>query len=163
MKAFIKNLFSERYLKPVKAFLSQGLSPLIMARTIAAGCCIGIIPVPGTSTLLCTAVAILFKMNLALIQVINYAVFPLQIILAIPIYKAAAWMINSEMLQDFPETLIAAFNDDWWGAINNSFKVIFTAFLIWLLLSAPLFWLVNKMASAMLLKLKADKGNARDL
>ncbi|HCT70152.1 hypothetical protein SDC9_21773 [bioreactor metagenome] len=163
MKPVIKILLSERYLKPVKAFLSQGLSPLIMARTIAAGCCIGIIPVPGTSTLLCTAVALLFKMNLALIQVINYAVFPLQILLAIPFYKAAAWMINSEMLQDFPETLIAAFNADWWGAINNSFQVIFTAFLIWLLLSVPLFWLVGKIVSAMLLKLKADTDNTRDL
>ncbi len=163
MKPVIKILLSERYLKPVKAFLSQGMSPLIMARTIAAGCCIGIIPVPGTSTLLCTAVALLFKMNLALIQVINYAVFPLQILLAIPFYKAAAWMINSEMLQDFPETLIAAFNADWWGAINNSFQVIFTAFLIWLLLSVPLFWLVGKIVSAMLLKLKADTDNTRDL
>ena len=163
MKPVIKILLSERYLKPVKAFLSQGLSPLIMARTIAAGCCIGIIPVPGTSTLLCTAVALLFKMNLALIQVINYAVFPLQILLAIPFYKAAAWMINSEMLQDFPETLIAAFNADWWGAINNSFQVIFTAFLIWLLLSVPLFWLVGEIVSAMLLKLKADTDNTRDL
>ncbi|GAP44378.1 uncharacterized protein conserved in bacteria [Lentimicrobium saccharophilum] len=163
MKAFIKNLLSESYIKPVKAFLLQGLSPLMMARTIAAGCCIGIIPVPGSSTLLCTAVAILFKMNLALIQVINYAVFPLQILLAIPFYKAAARMINSEMLQDFPETLIAAFNADWWGAINNSFQVIFTAFLIWLLLSVPFFWLVNKIASVLLLKLKADTDNARDL
>ena len=141
MKPVIKILLSERYLKPVKAFLSQGMSPLIMARTIA----------------------LLFKMNLALIQVINYAVFPLQILLAIPFYKAAAWMINSEMLQDFPETLIAAFNADWWGAINNSFQVIFTAFLIWLLLSVPLFWLVGKIVSAMLLKLKADTDNTRDL
>lgn len=163
MKTVIKNLFSERYIRPLKAFLSQGLSPLMMARTIAAGFCIGIIPVPGTSTLLCTAVSLIFRMNLALIQFINYAVFPLQILLVIPFYKAAARMINSGILQDFPGSLIAEFNTDWWGAFNGSFQVILTAFLIWLVLSIPLYLLVRKMTSAILFKLKTSKEKASDL
>jgi hypothetical protein len=87
----------------------------------------------------------------------------LQILLVIPFYKAAARMINSGILQDFPGSLIAEFNTDWWGAFNGSFQVILTAFLIWLVLSIPLYLLVRKMTSAILFKLKTSKEKASDL
>ena len=65
----------------VSTSLKKGMSRKRVSLCIALGITPGIFPVLGTTTVLCAAAAILLRLNLPLIQLVNYAVYPLQLIL----------------------------------------------------------------------------------
>jgi len=69
---------------PVVALLRQGITPERIALSLACGTILSIFPVLGTTTVLCTAVALLWRLNLAAIQAANFAMTPLQLLLIIP-------------------------------------------------------------------------------
>jgi uncharacterized protein (DUF2062 family) len=73
-----------RTILPILALLRVGASPERLAWSIAAGLVIGINPLPGSATLLCLAVAAVFRLNVAASQVANYAIYPLQLLLFVP-------------------------------------------------------------------------------
>ena len=73
-----------RLFRPVLEQLTQGLSPDAIALTIAVGLAIAVIPVVGTTTILCTTAAIVLRLNQPLIQAINYLSFPLQLAFIVP-------------------------------------------------------------------------------
>jgi len=73
-----------RLVRPVVEQLTQGLSPEAIALTIAVGLAIAVIPVVGTTTILCTTAAIVLRLNQPLIQAINYLSFPLQLAFIVP-------------------------------------------------------------------------------
>lgn len=59
--------------------LRRGITPEKVALTIAAGAVLGVFPLLGTTTALCFAAAAALGLNQAVIQVVNYVVYPLQI------------------------------------------------------------------------------------
>jgi uncharacterized protein (DUF2062 family) len=73
--------------EPVVALLLQGLSPEKIALTLAVGLCIAVFPVFGMTTILCTAAAVAFRLNLPLIQAVNLFSAPLQIAFMVPFIR----------------------------------------------------------------------------
>ncbi len=130
----------------------MGLSPERISHTIALGACLGTVPVPGTSTLLCTFVSLAFRLNLPLIQFINYAVFPLQIFLLIPYYKGAAFLTGNQILENFPEVFFETFKENWFEAFFSGIVLIAAAVFIWLLVSVPVYFAIQKITKPILEK-----------
>ncbi len=85
-----------RWLKPFIQLLRQGMSPEKIALTIALGIILGVTPVLGSTTLLCALAAILLRLNLPAIQLVNGVVYPLQFLLLIPFYRLGAWMFRAD-------------------------------------------------------------------
>lgn len=73
-----------RLVQPVIALLSQGITPEKIALSLAIGIVLGVFPVLGSTTLLCAAAAMVFRLNLPAIQLVNYIVYPLQLALFVP-------------------------------------------------------------------------------
>src|SRR6202012_2910085 len=69
---------------PIFALLRRGTSPRKLAWSLAAGLLIGINPIIGSTTVLCLAIAFLFRLNIAASQLANHVVYPLQLLLVIP-------------------------------------------------------------------------------
>ena len=86
-----------QFLKPIVDLLRQGLSPEKIALTIALGVVLGVAPVLGSTTLLCTLAAVTLRLNLPAIQIVNGAVYPLQFALLIPFYRMGTWVFGSEV------------------------------------------------------------------
>ncbi len=85
MKVNVKGFLNTKLLEPIRQQLTQGVSPLGLARTCAAGATISIIPLLGVTTTLCVLVGVRFKLNQALIQVVNYLLYPIQILM-LPVF-----------------------------------------------------------------------------
>jgi uncharacterized protein (DUF2062 family) len=68
----------------------MGASPEKLAWSIAAGLLIGINPILGSTTLLCLALAFIFRLNVAASQLGNHIVYPLELLLIIPFIHAAS-------------------------------------------------------------------------
>ncbi len=71
-----------------------GLPPETIALIFAIGLVFGVFPVYGVPTILCAAVAIVFRLNLPAIQLINQICSPLQLALAIPFGRAGARILG---------------------------------------------------------------------
>jgi uncharacterized protein (DUF2062 family) len=80
---------------PILALLRMGASPEKLAWSIAAGLLIGINPILGSTTILCLALAFLFRLNIAASQIGNHLVYPLEVILIIPFIRMASRIFHT--------------------------------------------------------------------
>jgi uncharacterized protein (DUF2062 family) len=83
----VKAWFKRRLVEPILAQLKQGITPDRLALSVAFGVGFGLFPVLGASTILCAAAAILLRLNMPAIQLVNYALSPLQLLLIIPFVR----------------------------------------------------------------------------
>lgn len=87
--------------------LRQGLTPEKLALSIALGIGLSCFPVFGTTTVLCTAVALALRLNLPAIQVGNYLALPLQLGLFFPFLRLGERLFRAPRLLISPEQLLA--------------------------------------------------------
>ncbi len=139
MKA--SSIFREKIYLPLANLLKQGLSPSKLALVIALGMTLSVFPIIGTTTLLCTLAAILFRLNLPAIQVANYAAFPFQIILFFPFLQIGERISGKSLATISESTLISAFNADFFQAVQELFSYLVLACFGWALASAPIFFI----------------------
>jgi uncharacterized protein (DUF2062 family) len=117
--------------------MKQGMSPGKLSATIAVGSVVGIIPAIGIATLLSTAVAARFRLNIAATVLIVYLMQPLQILLAIPFIKLGIyWFGMSELRLSFAE-MITMFQADWLHALKELWVANLAGISAWALLAIP--------------------------
>src|ERR1041384_3063834 len=90
MNAFLR----KRIIDPIIELLRQGVTPEKIALSLAFGLGFGIFPVLGVSTILCTIVAIVLRLNLPAIQLVNYLASPLQLVLIIPFVRVGEHLLG---------------------------------------------------------------------
>jgi hypothetical protein len=103
----MSTLSQKAILDHLLSVLRQGTTPTRLAITLAAGFCIGCFPVLGTTTVFCIVVALLFRLNQAVIQVGNYLAFPLQLALTIPFLRLGERIFHTPPLPLSPVQLMA--------------------------------------------------------
>ncbi|MFH0736411.1 MAG: DUF2062 domain-containing protein [bacterium] len=129
----LKTIFSNKYVTPVKNLLMQGTSPKLLAIGIAGALVIGLFPVLGSTTLLCTIFAFAFRLNLPLIQLVNFSVYPLQLILIIPFMKMGDLIFGYEKMSYGFNDIIKLISNDTLHAINILWYVTIQAIGVWFL------------------------------
>ena len=82
-----KGFFYRRLVRPILDLLRQGVTPEKMALSLALGGALGVFPALGCTTLLCLIAAIVLRLNLPAIQIVNYFVYPIQIALLVPFFR----------------------------------------------------------------------------
>src|SRR3954469_7270888 len=105
------SLARRKLVDPLLDLLRQGVTPDKIAMSLAFGLGIGIFPVLGVSTILCTVVAIVLRLNLPAIQLVNYLAAPIQLALIIPFVR-----VGEHLLQIAPQPL----------SISEGFKLLAT-------------------------------------
>jgi uncharacterized protein (DUF2062 family) len=122
--------------------LKQGITPRKLALTCALGAVIGTFPLFGTTTALCFGVAIALRLNIAIIQLVNYMLAPLQILLILPFIKVGT---NVFGLSPFPyssEQLLDLFRNEFWLLMKEGGVALMAGVGMWILFSIPLFFVV---------------------
>jgi uncharacterized protein (DUF2062 family) len=104
-------IWRRRLVDPLVAQLRQGITPERIALTLALASVIGVLPVIGATTLLCALVAARLRLNQPLIQLANYLVYPLQLLLLLPFWRAGETLFGQPHLPIFSAgALIARFD-----------------------------------------------------
>ncbi len=117
--------------------LKQGTSPSELALTLSLGAVIGIIPVLGSTTILCALVAMRLKLNLPLIQILNYLIYPLQLIFFIPFLQSAQIFYPNILLPNSIEEFYILITTNFWEALNILWKANLIAVFSWAVISIP--------------------------
>ncbi len=131
----IRQYIQGKVVVPVTQLLRQGITPEKISLSIALGVVIGIFPVVGTTTLLCTVVAIVLRLNLPIIQLANWLVYPLQLLLIAPFFFAGAYLFGSEPFTRDARELIFLFQSDLFNALILLWDILLHAVVVWLMVS----------------------------
>ena len=128
------DLANYRWLKPFIQLLRQGVTPEKIALTIALGIILGVTPVLGSTMLLCTLAAVVLRLNLPAIQLVNGVVYPLQFLLLIPFYRLGAWMFRADASTISLSGVTALIREGVGHAIRTLWVVTMHALVAWLAL-----------------------------
>ncbi|HOO37843.1 MAG TPA: DUF2062 domain-containing protein [Deltaproteobacteria bacterium] len=128
----MRRYITRKVVVPIVQLLRQGITPEKVSLSIAWGVVIGIFPVIGATTLLCTILALILRLNLPVIQLANWLVYPLQLVLVAPFFVAGAYLFGSEPFTQDARELIVLFQDDLLSAVVLLKDIILDAVLVWL-------------------------------
>lgn len=117
--------------------LKQGMTPHKLAFTVAMGAVVGVVPAIGVTTVMGTALAARFRLNIAATVLISYLMQPLQIILIIPFARLGIFMFGLQELRFSLNEITAMFREDWLNALNLLWKANLAAVASWALLAIP--------------------------
>jgi len=138
----MRDFLQRRLVAPLLVLLKQGVTPRKLALSLALGIVIGLVPVLGISTALCALVALALRLNMPAIQLVNYLLTPLQLLLIIPQLRFGEWLARAPR---FPITLEAGLAALSHGVINA------VALLATAIVHATIGWLVAAPLAAFLL------------
>lgn len=117
--------------------LKQGASPHELAMACSLGTVFGLFPVFGTTTTICFIVGTKMRLNQPLIQLVNYAMSPIHLIM-IPVFlKLGGWIFQGPQIM-FDLSLIQS---DWELGLGNflsKYGLIFAQGVFAWLLVAPI-------------------------
>ena len=124
----------KRVLEPVLNLLRQGMTPEKLALCFALGVTLGVTPVIGATSLLCAIAALLLRLNLPAIQLVNYMMFPLQFALLIPFLRVGEWLVGAQPASLSAPAILAMIQTDVWHAVASLWTATLHALTAWLLL-----------------------------
>lgn len=161
----MKEFLRRRLVRPVVDQLTQGLSPEAIALTIAVGLAIAVIPVVGTTTILCTTAAIVLRLNQPLIQAINYLSFPLQLAFIVPYLKLGRLFFGGPAVDLSAQELAVFVSSRPMEAAEALWRVTLQALGAWLLtapfIAAAVYFAVGPVLRAAARRLRAGSPAGR--
>ncbi len=78
----------------LEALSLKGVAPETMALSVALAVLLGVFPVYGCPTLLCAAAALLLRLNLPAMQLVNLLTAPLQLALLVPFGRLGGRLVH---------------------------------------------------------------------
>jgi uncharacterized protein (DUF2062 family) len=145
---------TEKTLAFVKGLLRQGMQPGKISLGVALGGVLGIFPVLGVTTLLCFTAAAVLRLNHALIQAVNYAVYPLQLILLGGYYALGVELFAQGGSPVSLSGLTQLLQEDPWGALLALKQLTLCAVALWLVTGIPLALVLFLVTRAVALKVQ---------
>ena len=125
-----------RVILPVLTLLRMGASPRQLAWSIAAGMAIGVNPLLGSTTILCLAVAMLFRLNVAASQLGNHIVYPLQLLMFVPFLRFGSIIFGTPPMPLAPTALMEAARSHPVSLVREIWRWEWHAFVVWAALAA---------------------------
>ncbi|MGA9528663.1 MAG: DUF2062 domain-containing protein [Terriglobales bacterium] len=154
-----RGLFHRRFVAPIVALLTQGITPEKIALSLAFGIVLGIFPVLGSTTVLCAVAALIFELNLPAIQLVNYLIYPAQLFLLVPFIRMGEKLFRAAPLPLSLTQIVAMVRADPAQAISTLWLAEVHAMSAWLLIAAPAIFLIYFLLFRALRQVAASSGS----
>lgn len=128
----------QKFVTPVLAFLKQGMTPHKLALSLSLGVCLGLFPVIGVTTILCLAVAFIMRLNMAAIQLVNYVVYPIQILCIIPLMKLGSMITHINPVPYTIEELLEMMGTNFFDTLEIIWLATILGILAWAITIIPI-------------------------
>jgi uncharacterized protein (DUF2062 family) len=152
--------FYRKLVLPIIDLLRQGITPEKIAQSLAFGVVLGVFPLLGSTTILCALAAIVFRLNLPAIQLVNYLIYPLQLALLIPFIRFGEVLFRAPHLPLSLPMIFAMIRADVWQATKTFWTSGWHAMVAWCLVGPLTIYLLTTMLTPALRKLEST---SRDL
>jgi uncharacterized protein (DUF2062 family) len=129
----------KKFIRPLVNLLKQGMDPSRLSLALTSGAIIGVFPILGIATVVCGGIAAFFRLNHPAIQLANYVVFPMQLVL-FPPFLTLGEAVTGNSLDEISKTkLVETFNLGFLPAVEELTQYFMLASLGWTLALVPLF------------------------
>lgn len=152
----MKNWLKHRLVDPLLALLRQGMSPRRLALCVAIAVVVGNIPILGVSTLLCALIALVFRLNLPAIQLVQASMAPTQLLLIIPFVRLGEWITRAPPQVISIKEGLALLSQGIWQAIVVLRDAIFHAALAWIVAAPVLIYFLHRLLTPIFERLAAQ-------
>ena len=125
------NFLKKKLMLPLSNFLKQGVSPEKLSMAAALGLTFGIFPILGSTTIICAIFAVLFRVNQPAVQLVNYFVYPLQLILVIPFINMGELLFKAQHSDYSISSILGMFQKDAFHAFNILGQSLLHAVVAW--------------------------------
>lgn len=156
----LRAALDRKLIQPFVELLKQGVTPEKIALTVALGISLGVIPMLGTTTMLCTLAAVALRLNLPGILLINGVVYPLQLVLVVPFLRAGAWMFRVDGPQLSIGQIFNLIRTNMWHAITTLWVATMHALVVWLMVGCVVSGAVYLVLAAVLRRFWAETHDA---
>jgi uncharacterized protein (DUF2062 family) len=129
----MKEFLQKRLARPIRRLLTQGITPEKIALSLAFGIMLGVFPVLGTPSLLCLLAALIFRLNLAALQLVNILVSPLWLALLIPFTRAGERLFGAPRLTITVPQMFTLARTDFFHSVNVLWMSALRAAAAWML------------------------------
>ena len=129
--------FHSRVVAPIVALLTQGITAEKIALSLSFGIVLGVFPVLGSTSLLCAAAAVIFGLNLPAIQLVNWLIYPLQLVLFLPLVRLGEMFFRAAPLRLSLSQILAMIRADLPHAVATLWLAEVHAMTAWLLIGLP--------------------------
>jgi uncharacterized protein (DUF2062 family) len=153
-----RSFFSRRLIAPIVALLTQGITAEKIALSLAFGIVLGVFPVLGSTSLLCAAAAVIFRLNLPAIQLVNWLIYPLQLFFFVPFIRMGEVLFGAAPQQFSLTQILAMIRADLPHAISTLWLAEVHAMSAWLLIGPPAIFLIYFVLSRALRRVAASSG-----
>ena len=133
----IRTIVKKKLIEPLLGFLKQGMTPHKLALGIALGIAIGLIPIIGITTLLGLLLSFTFRINVAVVQVVNYFIYPLQILLILPLIELGSFFLSIPAIPYSIDQILEMLNADLLLALNKLWLATLGGVFAWAILVIP--------------------------
>jgi uncharacterized protein (DUF2062 family) len=152
----LKKWLHRRLFEPPLALLREGLSPRRLSLCVAIAIVVGNIPILGVSTILCAFIALIFRLNLPAIQLVQAAMAPTQLLLIIPFVRLGEWMLRVPPQIVSVRGAFALLSQGIWQAVVVLRDAIFHAALAWILLAPFCIYLLHRLLTPVFERMAAQ-------
>ena len=129
--------FRRTVIVPVLELLRQGVTPERLALSLAIGMALGCAPILGVTTILAFGICYATELNPIAMQLTNYLMYPVQIILLIPFIRIGEWLFQARHLHITSAQIEQMFHSNPRVELHLLWTAIWHALIVWLVL-APL-------------------------
>jgi uncharacterized protein (DUF2062 family) len=126
-----RGFFYRRLVRPILDLLRQGVTPEKIALSVALGAALGVFPALGWSTTLCAIAAIVLRLNLPAIQLVNFFVYPAQLALLVPFFRWGERLFRAPHFPISVPQIYALFQAGTWLAIKLLWTTVWHAMVVW--------------------------------
>ena len=140
----LRALLRKRLLDPASRLLGQGVTPESISFAVAAGAVISVCPFIGIPTPLCAVVSLRWKLNMLIIQGVNFLCAGLQWLLLIPFLRGGEWLFGAERFPLSVGELKARLAEHFWGTAVGFGKSAVYGLALWVVLAPPAGWLIYR-------------------
>jgi len=153
-KETVRISFWQRYvIKPLIGQLKQGAEPGKLAQSLSWGFMLGIFPILGTTTTLCGVAAIWLKLNHIAIQLVNWLVYPVQILMIIPFLKLGNYLFGVKTQQLSLADITAAFENNFWSGLQDLGGLALRGIAAWTVVALPVVFLLTRILKPVMIHL----------
>jgi uncharacterized protein (DUF2062 family) len=154
----LKGFLHRFLLKPILDQIKQGADAKSLATTVAAGTTIAIFPILGATTALCAVIGVRWKLNQPVLQLVNYFLYPVQILM-IPVFLylgSKLWGVEPVSIN--PETILMEFKSNTALFFSNYGLAGLRGVIVWLILSPLVYYPIRTGSFFVLSRIIRQKG-----
>jgi len=129
------SFWQRRVVMPLVGQLRQGVTPEKLAESLAWGLVVGIFPILGTTTMLCGVAALARRLNHVAIQLVNWLIYPVQLLLILPFLQLGNRLFGYPPIELSVAEISAHFNQDFMSAVRDFGGLALRGIAAWVLVA----------------------------